>query len=136
MPAPAALPSGYVRHGNPEPGIAVESLRAARSTLYNSRDGITPVREFVAARRAVRVGCNSACSCAGIPPGVAAPEGSLAVAGVLIGSGAPCAQGVDRGLPNAAVRGFTSVIVAIDRARVRSVVYGQRAARVASVGSR
>ena len=71
-----------------------------------------------------------------MPAARASASASASARVVLIagGGGTVCAQGVDTLLTHVTALGFSSVIVVIDKTRVRGVTYGQLAAYVALLG--
>ena len=104
--------------------------------MYDTRNGIAPVRAFNSSTRPVHVGYTTALGCFSQPLDTADQVGALAAAGILIegGSGVVCAHGVGMLLKTATVRGFSSVIVVVDTKQMRGVTLGQLAAYVALTG--
>ena len=109
---------------------------ARDQVMYDTRNGIAPVRAFIASTRPVHAWYNTALGCSSQPLDTAAPANALAAAGMLIegGSGVVCAHGVDTLLKTATVRGFSSVIVVVDAKQMRGVTLGQLAAYVTLTG--
>ena len=118
------------------PHLLLKKWWARDRDMYDTRNGIAPVRAFIASTRPVHVWYNTALGCFGQPLDTAGQVGALAAAGILIegGSGAVCAHGVDTLLKTATVRGFSSVIVVVDTKQMRGVTLGQLAAYVALTG--
>ena len=118
------------------PRLLLRKWWARDQVMYDTRNGIAPVRAFMASTRPVHVWYNTALGCSRQPLDTAAPANVLAAAGMLIegGSGVVCAHGVDTLLKTATVRGFSSVIVVVDTKQMRGVTLGQLAAYVALTG--
>jgi hypothetical protein len=118
------------------PHLLLKLWWAKDRTLYDTRNGIAPVEQFIASKRPIHVWYNAGLGCSGAPLSPSAPENALAAAGVLVagGGGVVCSQGVDTLLRNVTVLGFSSVIVVVDTKQLRHVTFGQLAAYVALVG--
>lgn len=114
------------------PHLLLKLWWAKDRNMYDTREGIAPVRRFIASHRPIHVWYNTAASCAGTPLGSASPDGALVSAGVLVeGGGMLCGHGVDTLLHKVTVRGFSSVILVVDKKRVHGMTFGQLAAYVA-----
>ena len=118
------------------PHLLLKKWWARDRVMYDTRNGIAPVRAFISSTRPVHVWYNTALGCSSQPLDTADQVGALAAAGILIegGSGVVCAHGVDTLLKTATVRGFSSVIVVVDTKQMRGVTLGQLAAYVALTG--
>ncbi len=118
------------------PHLLLRLWWAKDRTMYDTRNGIAPVQQFIASRRPIHVWYNAGLGCGGAPLSPSAPENALAAAGVLVegGGGVVCSQGVDTLLRNVTALGFSSVIIVVDTKQLRHVTFGQLGAYVALVG--
>lgn len=119
-----------------QPHLLLKLWWAKDRTMYDTRNGIAPVQQFIASKRPIHVWYNAGLGCGGAPLSPSAPENALAAAGVLVegGGGVVCSRGVDTLLRDVTVLGFSSVIVVVDTKQLCHVTFGQLAAYVALVG--
>lgn len=118
------------------PHLLLRLWWAKDRTLFDTRNGIAPVEQFIASKRPIHVWYNADLGCGGTPLSPSAPENALAAAGVLVagGGGVVCSQGVDTLLRKVTALGFSSVILVVDTKQLRHVTFGQLGAYVALVG--